>query len=469
MVPRMRNLRFLVLLAPALLAPALLTPVACGSSGEAAPLDAGPDTTAAATDSAPVPEDATADTYVAPKGVTVTVLTGTAPQVGVRVIFHDAAGLVTGESLTDATGKVALATAPSMVTVLTVDGTNLAPVTFQAVTDGDNLVVASPADLSAAAGSFQVSFTSDAVPTANSFSVHAGSVLGACDLGGNSPIALPLTADCVAAKNAVLLTASNGGDVLGFAFAKDVLAPVGSATVAVGPLAVALSGTTTVTATNAPAPATAGLYAIANGQTAPMDVVLPATGAIDTGSVPFHTPTTYADAYQTVISSGAGAGTSTALVRREATSAPPTATLASLDFATALPIIVLPTLVRTTPERPEITFVSPGALATADAAVVKVTYPTAANTTGRWTFVVPANTATFKVPALPSDSAAAKFLPTDAAVFINEVTFFEASQLPDYKAAKTVPIVPNLGVGLADTARPLPAAGTLRVSRLIRG
>lgn len=472
---KMRNLRLLLVLAPSILLPLACEDTPSSSSGGVFNPEAGPgfDGGAPATPEAgPLPDGALPDTFVPPLGVTVTVLDGVTPKKDVRVIFHDATGAVTAQLQTDAAGKVTSATAPSMVTVLSVGpDSSPEPITFLGVADGDNLRVVTPPDRFAAAGSYDVSFTPGGlIANANSLVVSAGS---GCSGYGNDPnakVTVSLYSGCLAANNSVLTTATNGGTVLGFGFAKAVLAPVGTATVAVGPLAFAAPGATTITATNVPADQAISTYAdlgaIASEQPAWLSW---STGTLGAGGVVYPTPTGYADAYQTVVhmqTYSNGAGKDSALVRREATAAPAAATLPNFDLSTALPFITDVTAARPTVERPDITLTSatPAALAAADAGVVRLTWFVGAlESSGSWTFVVPPSTTAFKVPALPADASA--FVPSTDSFGVDGAVFFDSSQLPGYQAAKLLPIAPGTGLDVTETGRPLPAAGTLRVVR----
>jgi hypothetical protein len=135
-----------------------------------------------------------------------------------------------------------------------------------------------------------------------------------------------------------------------------------------------------------------------------------------------------------------------------------------MDFGAALPLIDPPTIALTTPTRPEIAFTTPGSLATADAAAVRLT--AIGGGCGSWTFLVPANIATFKFPALPTDAAC---VPSSASIYVSEATFFDASELAGYKAAKTLPISPGFGAGVPSRTRVLPTTGTLRVAYYSNG
>jgi hypothetical protein len=467
----MRHLRLLALVAPALLFPIIACEDSSGTSGGVFNPEAGPGFEAGPTpDAGPLPDGAVPDTSPV-LGVTVTVFDVSTPKKDVRVIFHDASGLVTGQALTDIAGKVTVAIAPSMVTVLQKDASQRpANVSFAGVADGDNLKVVN-GGLNGPVGAYSVTFTGGAViANASNFFVQAGNgCFGGTDaVDGTANV--PLFSDCIGPNDSVLATASNGGPVLGFGFAKNVPAPIAAATVPVGPLAFTASGTTNVKATNLPSAAGvssgATLSAISGGQGFGLSYY---TGTVGGAGLDFATPTGFADAYQTAVKATDVSinYAETALVRREATTAPASATLAAFDFSTALPFITNVTASQAVPARPDITMTSANAaaLATSDAAVVKISWFASLDTSGSWTVMVPPSTTSFKFPALPADATA--FEPLAAGFAVETVTFFDASQLPNYGAAKLLPIQPTFGVDFALSTRILPAAGTLRVSTIL--
>ena len=55
--------------------------------------------------------------------------------------------------------------------------------------------------------------------------------------------------------------------------------------------------------------------------------------------------------------------------------------------------------------------------------------------------------------------------------FVDDVTFFEATQLPGYKELKALPVSPlkNTSLDIGDGRTPLPAAGTVRITRWVSG
>jgi hypothetical protein len=465
----MRNLRLL-----GLLAPVLLLAVACedssSSSGGVFNPEAGPGFDGGGLPEAgPIPvADAGIDAPPpTPKGVTVTVLDALVGKKDVRVIFHDATGAVTGEKLTDATGKASIAPAPSAITVLA-QRTSAVPtnVTYFGVAEGDNLIVALPeiATEGPAIGQYSVSFTQGGLLTgANSTNVVVG---GGCSGGTQDPTqptAVGLFPYCVAAKNAVLGSASANGTLLGFGFAKDVAKPALNATAPVGPLTpLKAPGQTNVTVTNAnDINPFAELYAIANGQ---MFFAQGGGGATTGAGAKFITATDFADAYQTVVRGSAQNAFSSEVgfIRREATTAPDSLTL-GFDFANALPKVTDVTTASPTVGRPDVTLTSAASLATSDGGAVTLRWTTATNNGGSWTFVLPgpAAAASFKAPALPADATV--FVPTRS-VFVDGAVFFEATQIPSYTETKKLPIVAGGGLDLLDWTRPLPVNGTVRLT-----
>jgi hypothetical protein len=472
----MRDLRLLAFVAPVFFLPLACEDSSGSSSGatfnpEAGTFEAGP-----SPEAGPLPEAGTDSSPPAPLGVTVTVTDDALPKSNVRVILQDAAGLVTGEKATDATGKVTLPTAPSMVTVLVAHGTGIgatvSPVSFVGVADGDKLVVAATADVVVdppILGSYSVSFVSGAFSAnASPFNVTTG---GGCF--GNSqivdtPAPVSLSASCLFSKNALLVESLTAGVLTGFGFVKDVGKPPAAGVLSVGPVAFAAPGTTTLAATNVPATnvyVSQSLYAIANGATFPMSY---ASATVDGSGRIYQTPTGFAEAYQSEISfeeTNASSTSTRSFVRREPV--PAGNVLTSVDYASALPRITDVPLTMATAARPEIVVTSAAPLGTADGGVATFHWSNpVTQTTGSWTVVFPASTTTIKLPALPAD--AATFEPAGD-VAIDELVFLEATQLPGYKELKLLPIQPNFGVALVDARTALPLAGTVRVSRWVPG
>jgi hypothetical protein len=418
----------------------------------------------------PVPEAGT-DAPLPPvgQGITVTVLDGTKPFANVRVLFHDATGAVIGDQKTDATGKVASATAPSMVTVLanelTRAGALASPVTYMGVADGDKLLVVVPGAVDPtppAVGKYSVT-----LPAVDGATTYAALVPDTdCAASANDTSAaleIVLFDRCLGAQNSVLASAYDAV-ALGYGFSKNVAKPAAGATTDLGLIPLVAPGTTTVTATNLPAedPNNFRVELIAFANTSSYKLGF-SSGTLQTGGVLYQSPTGFADAYQVGLEHriAAASGDSRQFIaRREPTTAPATATL-SLDLANALPGITNTTVGQTEVARPDISVISTSPLSSADAGVVRITW-SVQFTQASWTFVVPPTMTTFKAPAMPADATI--FQPTSGAHF-DSVTYFEASQLPGYKEVKALPMSTGF-FGPYFLAKPLPAAGTVRVSRL---
>lgn len=474
----MRNLRLLALVAPLFLLPLACEDSSGSPSGAAFTPEAGANFEAGISPEAGAPETGVDASPPAPLGVTVTVTEDALPKNSVRVILHDAAGVVIGEKTTDATGKVLLAIAPSMVTVLlsrgTGGGSSVSPVSFAGVADGDKLVVAAVADAGVnpvVVGQYSVSSSLAGVAaTATDFQVTAGA---GCPGSGvaTAPVVVDLFAGCLAPKNAVLAYATDTTGLLGYGFAKDVAKPAAGpppGIINVGPLDYTAPGSTALKTSNAPGNvnANANLYGIANG--AGFGIIY-TTGTLFNNDLAFQTPTGFAEAYQSVVSFDEynASSTSTRLfVRREAV--PANNILTSADYAAALPRITDAPLTKPTPARPEVTVTSAASLGGADGGVATFHWSNSiAETSGSWTIVVPPSTTTIKIPALPGDAAA--FVP-EGNVSIDDLIFIEATQLPGYKELKRLPIQPNFGIDLgSNSSKPLPSPGTVRVSRWTPG
>jgi hypothetical protein len=454
----------------ALIAGVLVLVLGCGaiapSPGDAA-LDANPDMGARPSPTT-APDGAVPGMPRGGAGVTVTVVDHHGvPKKDARVLFHDSTGAVTGEAYTDVSGKVATASAPSMVTVLTIDyGPRPALVTYLDVKDGDELSVGYRPPPAVPAGSFDVKLMG-AEASATTISILAAGNCGSPNAPSAGDVVFIAPTCGGGATNAVLVTASSASGVLGFASAKDVPAPATTgAVVPVGPLAFTMPGAIKVTASNLPSSppvaTSASMFAIADDRS----FLLPAgAGVLDAGGLDFATPTGFADAYQTALSATRDNSTST-LARREAASAAASGTLATFDFTTALPFIDGVVITSTEPMRPDVEIKAlNGSLATADAGFVAINFMAAGSSDFHtWTFVVPPATTAFKMPALPAN--ATDYLPTGTAT-PSIVQFLDLSQLAGYQAAKAVLVVPSLGFEFLNAARldlALPVGGSLRVS-----
>ena len=418
------------------------------------------------TEAGPQPE-AGADVVVpATKGVTVTVLDNLAPKKDVRVITHDATGAVLADLKTDAAGKVTLAAAPSMITVLSVRGSDVAPtfapITYVGVADGDALLVdTTDPDATTQRGKLSVSFGTP-YAGATSYAVEVGRDCVWSTTTPAEPLLVNLFSNCVAAQNAVLVRASDGTSDLAYGFAKNQAASVANGTLQVGPINFTVKGATTQKATNLPVDAavSAQLHSIANGAAFYTN---DRTGSLEGAGLSFSTATGFAEAYQVSVEASryANGGTRTkSFVQRTATAAPATEVLPAIDFATALPYVTDVTFAKAVPARAEVAITSEAPLTTADGAVAEIVWYAGGESDARWTFVLPPTTTAFKLPAIPAD--AASFIPTAGAV-LTRITFVEASQVPGYKELKALPVSMD-GLRMVQAGTTLPTAGTLRAS-----
>lgn len=478
----MKKLRLLGLLGPALL---LVPVIACedSSSQPATPFtfEAGPGFEAGPPAEAGPPVDAggdAADVFVppSPKGVTVTVIDNSLPKANVRVISQDAMGAVIGDAKTDVTGKLTLATAPSTVTILATSNTQLTPVTFFAVADGDTLTVRIPPGVAveqSPIGHYSVSFTAGGLGQSPNATVAVNGVNG-CSGSSSDTTTLPALVDlfpsCLTAANAVLATGKNTDFNLdGFAFKKGVAAPAANATNGVTLPSWTTPGATTLKATHVPGVSisnTASLYMIANGASFAAGTALGSNQFDTTTGQTFATATGFADAFQSFINTvdDESGLVQSSIIRREPAPATGTTTLAAIDFMTALPYITATAVDTTTAARPLVTLTSDAPLTSADGGIVVLSSSNASETSVTWTFVLPASAAaSFKAPALPTDADALTFTPVGISN-VTRVVFFEATQLPGYKETKLIPIVPLATLGLLDASVPLPVDGTVRLT-----
>lgn len=411
----------------------------------------------AAVPDAQAPVDATVT------GAIVNVRSAGAPVAGVTVLFHDAAGAVTGQAKSDAAGHVAVDPVPAMITVLdrTAPVPNAVPnamITYLGVANGDvlNVELTTPPSEVPSVGSYAVSFTAPN-PVATNFEVH---VNGDCIQNASdpaTPVSVALYPNCVRPTNTIVAAGTDANSVpLQFTFKKGEPAPAANQSRAVTLPAWAAPQTTLVTATNVPggAQVEGTLQMVADGSAF---LVGYPTGAMNAGGLTFRWPQGFPDANNIRVVASKNNGVQ-ALVKRAA----PGAT-ATFDFATALPAIVDASAPGAT--RPDVTVATAGPLTGADAMLVALDWSFLDQSENfiqrRWTFVVPATQLTFKVPALPAELAA--FAPPGPSTTTAALAF-DSDLLPGYAQAKSLalPLVgppPQLGeFGV------LPANGTLRVS-----
>lgn len=424
---------------------------------------------------AALPDGAVPDAEAGPQGFSVLVVDGLTPKSGIRVIFHDATGAPTGGAMTDATGTVVSATTPSMVTVLTSESaTDVNPVTFMGLTGGETLRVAvrHPEGEPSSVGSVSVTHTPNAL-IANAtifYSAFGSSGCGNNASNVNSPIVAAVYPYCITASNTVLTTANDtNGNPLAFAFMKNVPAPTNNGTVNVGPLAFTDKGTRTLTASNLLDPEQYSSYVNAFAVVATSPFSLPSTGDIhQPAGVTFTTPVAFADAFQSELNVEKGVNgytASTRIVRREAASAAATGALTSFDFNETLPLLQGFDVSTTASVARPVMTVTTAAVTGAHTGLARIRW-FGETSGGQWTFVFPGELKTITAPALPAD--ASTFAPHDD-VGPDTVFYVDGPLVPDFGAAKKLPIPTEGDVDLLDSSIALPVNGKLLVTTLIPG
>lgn len=414
----------------------------------------------------PRPNDAAADAD-APKDVAVRILSAGRPLPNVRVVFHDTAGAVVGSVLTGADGRATsagLAQVPTQASALLGSGSNFSVITWVAVEPGDELVATDTRVTRADIRQYQVSFPT--VPNATGYYAATGG----CDTsGGESPLTLSVSPECVRASTPILVRADGAnGNNLGFAFKKGNAPPGDAGALAVTTGAFAAALTASVDATNLPneeGNVEVGLTEIAEEVGFTMGPFLSLDGART-----FRVPNGFADARQVVafFNPFDNFGSQQTMVRRDA----PQATNV-LDFAQRLPKVTgaqVPT--PADPRRFEITWTNESSLAAADGGVVRVRFFGGIDANFSWSFVVPpgaATTGSVKAPAMPAEGEGWIPQKADAGpTFFSgtEVMFVEASSLPSYAAFRRVAgsIFPSEVFGRRELSAVLPQNGTLRAT-----
>ena len=162
---------------------------------------------------APPPDGSTA-------AATVRVVDPAGPREGIDVVFHDAAGAVTGHSKTDARGEVVGTVTPdAIVTVASIGDGTRALTSVLGVEAGDVLEIAIPWGARAArtVGTVAVSFPSGPAGTDN-YQVIAGCATAASQ--APTTLTLAISEPCaVGGRVAILALATAGGGVIGYAVA----------------------------------------------------------------------------------------------------------------------------------------------------------------------------------------------------------------------------------------------------------
>jgi len=380
---------------------------------------------------------------------------GGAPLNDVTVVFHDAAGAVIETKSTSGAGvAVSTGATPAMVSVLLKGNVDWRIVTWTGVEAGDALAMNLVATF-ANAGAYDVSLSA-VFDGATTYVARTGDCASSVPpWTGVGSKTLNLRAECVGAKNGVVVQARDATSLLAYAFAKDVAAP-GAAPVPV-----------TVGAFAAPTPVAVSLSNVpgdTNGSFVNLDEIVgtvgfPNTNGDEEGSTTtFQTATGFAEALQGSAYVNLSEGSFQGMTRRVA--APAAAGALTFDFATALPRITNPTTTTTDPKRPELAWTHASPQTKADGGLVQIQWAFA-DTQFSWTFVVPPTASTVKAPALPA--VADEYFPAGASFNDPVVVYFDADVVPSYAVFRRQAGT-SFDATRIDTFPTLPATSAVSVS-----
>lgn len=372
-----------------------------------------------------------------PAGVTVSVTRAGLPAAGISVVFHDAAGAVQQVVATGADGRAtSTGAAPAMASAL-LGGSGAITlrrvVTWVDVKPGDVLSTVDFVDPTAVAR-YDVSFGT----------FDDGGVLtytatsGACGGSGSSPIAIPLTRECLHPTSSVLGIAL-GAEPLAVAYKKGIAAPPadgGVGNVTLGPWLT--PSTLTVTVANAPA----GLIDALVGEVSEGETYLSRTRSFVGGETTLPVAPGFADTLEPAVVAPGGAG-GRAIIKR----IPPGPTV-TFDLSTALPTITAATGSSSTVAHPLVAWTPESPLSGSDGGIVQLRWD--GNGEG-WTFIVPPSATTVKAPSFPAEAAG--WLPQGSAggSIAAYITFADVDSVPSYdvfrKGAGEARIGPDLFPG----------------------
>jgi hypothetical protein len=461
--------RIVLLLGPVVATVALF---ACEDS------DAGGGTGVFTTDSAPFeaappteggPDPDAADAPVASQSVTVNVVRGGGPAIGVLVVFHNTAGDVLETTATGANGKASSTPGmtPSQASILLGSGSRRHIITWTAVDAGDELLARDNGD-GANGGNYYAVTTQGTFVGTTSLNASIGTCIG---YNPASPVTIFMSPDCVRPTTAILARAiGSESDLIAYAFAKGKPAAptdggVGAATVG----AWAAPTSVTVTAKNLPAQGNdfAGLFEIADtlgfeNQTGGINQV--------NGMTTFQVATGFADAFQAAVrwTPNATPGAVLTVAKRGAPAAN-----TDIDLAGALPTLESAGVVTTTLAQPQAAWTTVGALplTSTDGGSIFLSWFDSRENAGSWTLIVPPGATSVKAPAMPT--SAEPWLPHGAndagpAVQFGEptVVFADADIIPNYAAFRRQVglVIPLLDSFSPDARAVLPSNGTLKLT-----
>ncbi len=467
----------------------LLPFVACDDGNNDASKDGGSDGTTGQGDGSVLPADDAGlpDNYVPapdsgqdagqdagpPTTATVIVTKGGAPDVGVTVVFEDAAGTLVGTVVTGADGKATnTVAAGSQLTVALGAAGSRQLITYLGVKPGDVINVAERITR-------DLSITQTVFGGGGGDTIVAGNLNCSTNaLSTGSVVGISLTPDCISgATFPILSQLYQGGNYYSF---KKANALAASGTTNVSGLSAWTLGTAfTMDVSNAPngGNANAVLGQIANNQsyaTSPDNAFSLMAGA---GTANFTTATGYPDAFQGEVQFtsfiAGGYSQTTTFAKRIASGV---ATQALDLSAGLLPGLTAPVTSQAS-ARPVISWTATASLAGTDSGVVDISFlqpvDGGGNENVEWTFIVPPGTLSVTAPQLPAQLAA--FQPSAASVLgTPNVAFFESDLIASYDVVRQQAGafgLTRVPVGsFSNIQSPaLPAPGTLRITAVTPG
>ncbi|HVH41759.1 MAG TPA: Ig-like domain-containing protein [Labilithrix sp.] len=429
--------------------------------------------------STPMPEAGT-DADAGPQLVTVRVRNGAnQPVAGATVVFGSAGGDVIQALTSDATGSASL-DVPSGSQVTVAFGTDTSPrlLTITAVEPGDEIIaLASTPSYDGPSANVSIIEPPDGGAEV-SYYLHS---TGECGTYGTPPLEYFVDGRCTGAagKFPVIVDGyDEGGQIVGFKFAKGLTADGGTVTPTFGPWSTAVTEQTIVASNlnDAGAANTVSYGEIADGvlTVTRTYVSLPDDGGT-TALATFQGRTGFPEAAQWDVTSRQYKDDGVAFVGTAVRGAAPAANATTtIDFGARLPEITESSFDAGTPARPVVSWTTSASLANADGTYVVLRWGEpidGGDAEGSWTFVTPPGTTSVAAPALPPGLRA----PGAQASYERpaRVVTVEASFVNGYASLRKLagalhpsePLIDDYGKSWLPA---LPADGTVRFSAFTR-
>ena len=413
-----------------------------------------------------------------PNTATVVVTKGGLPDVGVTVVFEDAAGTLVGTAVTGADGKAtSTVAAGSQLTVALGAAGSRQLFTYVGVKPGDVINVAERVTRDVSITQTVFAFGGgDTIVVGNTSCSTSALSTGGGDAGTTASITA--TPECITGGTFPVLAQLNYMSTNYYSFKKGVALAASGTTNVSGLSPWAAGAAFTMNVTNAPAGSnvSAVLGQIANNQSyATSDNSFTLNAGAGTAS--FTTATGYPDAFQGELqytSFIAGGYQQTVTFAKRIAGG---VSMQALDLGGGLLPGLTSTMTSQPGARPVITWTAAASLAAADSGVVTLAFLQPVDGGGNenidWTFIVPPGTLTVTAPQLPAQLAA--FQPSAASILDTpKVAFFESDLIPSYDFVRQqagafgLARVP-LGAFSNVQSPALPASGTLRITAIAPG